>query len=108
MKITVRREACGYQDDQVGRLEAEYTVEADATFSSLVQEIIASRFLQFTSTHDQVTGEANGVELVEIFSPYTANPRQPEFKVDPGACAADLLDERSLSFSFRHVRPFAP
>jgi hypothetical protein len=67
MKITVHRQACCSQDDQCGPLEAEYVIEADATFSSLIEIIIKSGFLQFSSTHNRISGEADNKRLVEIF-----------------------------------------
>lgn len=103
MKITVHRQACCPQDDQAGPLEAAFSIDAHATFSQLVQDVVRSGFLQFSSTHDRITGEVEGKALVEVFSPHGAHPRQPEFKVDPGAPAFELLGQRVLSFHFRHV-----
>jgi hypothetical protein len=82
---------------------AEFSIDADATFSSLVQEIVKSGFLQFSSTHNRITGEVEGKGLVEVFSPYSANPKQPEFKENPSTSAVELLSEKVLSFYFRHV-----
>jgi hypothetical protein len=103
MKITVHRQACCSQDDQCGPLEAEYSIESDASFSSLIQEIIKSGFLQFSSTHNRISGEVDNKKLVEIFSAYSPNAKQPEFDVAPGARATDLLSGKILSFRFRHV-----
>ena len=103
MKITVHRQACCSQDDQVGELEAEFSIDPDTTFSSLVQEIVKSGFLQFSSTHNQIAGEVEGKSLVEVFSPHTVNPKLPEFKVNPSATVVELLGEKVLSFRFRHV-----
>ena len=103
MKITVHRQACCSQDDQVGPLEAEFSIDADTTFSSLIQEIVKSGFLQFSSTHNRITGDVEGKGLVEVFSPYSANPKPPEFKENPSASAVELLGEKVLSFHFRHV-----
>jgi hypothetical protein len=103
MKITVLRQACCSQDDQAGPLEAEYNIETDTTFSALVQEIVKSSFLQFSSTHNRITGEVDGKEIVEVFSPYGANVRQPEFKVTPSTPVVDLLSGKILSFHFRHI-----
>jgi hypothetical protein len=103
MNITVRRQACCSQDDQMGPLEMKYTIEANSTFASLVHEIIKSGFLQFSSSHDRITGEADDKELVEVFSPYSMNTRQPEFKINPNMPVVDVLGDKSLAFSFRHV-----
>ena len=103
MRITVHRQACCSQDDQCGPLEAEYNIEADTAFSSLIHEIVKSRFLQFSSTHDQLSGEVDGKWLVEVFSPYGPNARQPEFNASAHMRAVELLSGRILSFRFRHV-----
>ena len=103
MKITVHRQACCSQDDQIGELEAEFSIAPDTTFSSLVQEIVKSCFLQFSSTHNRITGEVEGEGFVEVFSPYTVSPKQPEFKVYPSTSVVELLGEKVLCFRFRHV-----
>ena len=84
----------------MGSLEAEFSINADATFSSLVQEIVKSGFLQFSATHNRITGEVEGKGLVEVFSPHSANPKQPDFKENPSASAIELLGEKVLSFRF--------
>ena len=103
MKITVHRQACCSQDDQCGSLEAEYSIEADTTFSSLIHEIVKSGFLQFSSTHDQISGEVDGKWLVEVFSPYGPNARQPEFNASANMRTVELPSGKTLSFRFRHV-----
>lgn len=103
MKLTVYRDACCAQDDQCGPLEAEYSMDVDATFAALIDEIIKSRFLQFSSTHNRISGEADGKVLVKIFSPCGPCSRPPEFTVSPSLRAVDVLSERSLSFRFRHA-----
>lgn len=103
MKITVHRQACCSQDDQIGELEAEFSIAPDATISSLVEEIVKSGFLQFSSSHNRITGEVEDKALVDVFSPHSVNPKQPEFKVNPRATVVELLGENILSFRFRHV-----
>ena len=112
MKIAVHRQACCSQDDQLGPLEAEYVIEADATFSSLIEKIIRSGFLQFSSTHNRISGEVDNKWLVEIFAPdrapFSPDPiepeaKQPEFNVNPDERAVDVLSGQILSFRFRHV-----
>jgi len=103
MKIVVRREACCFQDDQIGPLESEFCVDDGATFASFIDEVVASGFLQYSSTHNHLTGEADGRALVEVFAPAGTRSRPSEFKVDADARVADLLDGRGLFFRFRHV-----
>ena len=103
MNIVVRRDAFRFQDDQIGPLEAEFCSEDGATFASFIDEVVASGFLQYSSTHDPLTGEADDRALVEVFGPAGARSRPPEFQLDPGARVADLLDARGLFFRFRHA-----
>ena len=102
MKITVYRQACCSQDDQLGPLEAEYNIGVDTTISSLIQDVAKSNFLQFSSSHNRITGEIDGKEIVVVFSQHFTNNRQPEFKVSPSALAIELLNDKEMSFHFRH------
>lgn len=104
MKITVHRQACCSQDDQVGPLEAEFHIDTNASFASLIQEIVQSGFLQFSSTHSRITGEVDGRGLVEVYSPDGASPKLPEFTVNPSTAVIELLGESVLAFYFRPVR----
>lgn len=60
MEVRVIREACCAADDQLGPLEAVYRLEDGATISDLLEQIRSSRFLQFSSTHDRLSGEVDG------------------------------------------------
>lgn len=80
MNIVVRREAFRFQDDQIGPLEAEFCIEDGATFASFIDEVVASGFLQYSSTHDPLTGETDGRALVEVFGPAGARFRSPELR----------------------------
>jgi hypothetical protein len=104
MKITVHRQACCSQDDQIGPLEAEFHIDANASFGSLIQEIVQSGFLQFSSTHSRITGEVDGRGLVEIYSPDGVCPNLAEFTVNPSVPIIELLGERVLAFYFRPMR----
>jgi len=103
MKITVYRQACCSQDDQLGPLKAEFNIGANTTISSFIQDVVKSNFLQFSSSHNRITGEIDGKEIVVVFSKNFTNNRQPEFKVSPGTPAIDLLNEKEISFYFRHI-----
>jgi hypothetical protein len=108
MKITVFREACCSQDDQVGPLEAAYDVEPNESFASLIQRVIQSSFLQFTSSHSGMTGAVDGTDVVELFSVYDEKAGQIEFKVNPNAPIAELLNGNALSFYFHRHRGNVP
>ncbi|MEC5385713.1 hypothetical protein VVD49_08260 [Uliginosibacterium sp. H3] len=103
MKITVLRQACCAQDDQAGPLDMQFSIEPDATLASLIQEIARSGFLQYSSSHNRLTGEVDDIALVEVFSPWSVDAKPPEFRIDPQTSALALLDGKTLFFNFRHV-----
>lgn len=100
MEIRVIRDACCSADDQAGPLQAVYPVDAHCTIEDLVQRIRASSFLQFSSTHNRLSGEVEGVCLVEVFAGWG---RKPEFHVDPAAPVGSLIGSRTLGFYFLHA-----
>ena len=101
MDIRVTRQACCAADDQLGPLEAVYTLGEDATLAQLVQRIEASKFLQFSSTHNRLSGEVDGVCVVEVFGGWL---RRAQFHVDPATPVGSVVGGRVLDFAFRHVR----
>ena len=104
--VTVRviRQACCAADDQVGPLEAHFLVEQGQPLSVLVERIAASRFLQFSSTHDRISGEVNGRDIVKMPAP---GGGPAVYHVDPGTPVALVIGEQALFFGFRQ-RPGAP
>lgn len=100
IRIWVTRQACCSADDQTGSLEESFIVEANASLSVLVEKIVASGFLQFTATHDCITGEVDGNRLVEI---YASRDKQPRFFVKSEKLVALVIGGRPLDFYFRHV-----
>jgi hypothetical protein len=79
MQVRVLRDACCAQDDQGGQLEATYEITSDATLGDLVYMIVASTFLQYSSTHTWLAGVIEDVEFVRVFSPHHASERVPMF-----------------------------
>ncbi|PZQ71691.1 MAG: hypothetical protein DI563_17235 [Variovorax paradoxus] len=100
MKVRVLREACCAADDQMGPLDAVYRVDADASFAELIAEIRASRFLQFSSTHQRLSGELGGVTVVEVPA---ASDATPVFFVSASAPVGRMVRGRTLHFRFRHA-----
>lgn len=94
------RQACCAADDQMGPLEASYTLAQDATLADLVERIRASKFLQFSSTHNRLSGEVDGVCVVEVFAGWG---RAPQFHVGPQARVDSVIGWRPLDFFFRHL-----
>ena len=100
MKVRVLREACCAADDQLGPLDAQFDLSEHSTFGELVAQISAARFLQFSSTHNRISGEIDDVCVVEMF-PTEGSP--PLFHVDPSASIGSVVGNRTLFFRFRHV-----
>lgn len=100
LRITVTRQACCAADDQMGPLEAVYNLAQDATLAELLERIQASRFLQFSSTHNRLSGEVDGVCVVKVFAGWG---RRPQFHADPKAPVGAVIGPRTLDFCFRHV-----
>ena len=100
MKIQVFRKACCSQDDQIGPLEATYVMSPDAVLKDLVDQIVASKFLQYSSSHTTMLGEVGPLQLVKVFSPYHAEGKPPEYLAPPDQRLRDLLLEEAVSFRF--------
>lgn len=101
MHTKVTRQACCSADDQIGPLDAQYVLDDNATIADLVERIRESRFLQFSSTHNRLSGEVEGVCLVEMFAGWG---RAPQFHVSPQATVDSVIGRRTLDFCFRHIR----
>ncbi len=100
MNIQVIREACCAADDQLGPLDASYEITPETSLAELVERIVQSRFLQFSSTHHHLCGESNGRLLVEVHAP--GGP-PPTFHVPASERVSALIGEQPLFFDFRHV-----
>ena len=97
VNIQVLRQACCAADDQLGPLTADYSIATDAPLSELIEQIRASRFLQFSSTHNRISGEANGQRLVDVFS---SEGPPPVFHVSPSMPVSTAVGDHMLSFRF--------
>ena len=102
VQVMVGRQACCSADDQLGPLDTTYWLAPDDSFGSLVAQIEQSCFLQFSSTHTRLTGEVNGLPVVEVFSPHSQQVRPPVFIQPAEANALVVLADSALSFHFRH------
>jgi hypothetical protein len=100
MQIQAVREACCSQDDQAGPLETTYSLSSDATFRVLVEKIVSSGFLQYSSSHVTLLGEVGSQSLVRVFSPYHCAGKEPEFLAPPDSSLSGLLSENAISFRF--------
>ena len=100
MQIVVTRQACCSQDDQLGPLDATYTVSANTTVEEFVDQVIQSGFLQYSSTHTSMLGQADSIDIVKVFSSYYLPGRAPQYLVPASESAARLLHGRNVRFRF--------
>jgi hypothetical protein len=107
MKIDVYREACCSQDDQLGPLDQAYEVPDDCRLGDLVTTIAQSRFLQYTSSHAEMSCRIAGQEVATVFSPYDEPVQAPRFAVSPDSLVRDLAVDR-MEFVFDPNRPKRP
>lgn len=101
MKIEVHRQACCAQDDQMGPLAQTFEVQDRCSIEALVSAVVASRFLQFSSTHTTLHCHIAGKEVAVVFSPYEVPAREPLFVVAPDTAVQDIASaKREVEFVF--------
>jgi hypothetical protein len=96
LKLRVEREACCSQDDQIGPLEASYDLRAGATIKDLVDAVVKSGFLQFSSTHTTMVGKLGNTDVVRVTGSLLTRP----FFISG---AEERLGESSGALRFRFV-----
>lgn len=101
MDIQVTRQACCSADDQAGPLQAVYSVDEHCTLADLVERIRVSKFLQFSSTHNRLSGLVQGACVVEVLAGWGS---KPEFHVDPAASVGSVIGLHTLDFCFLHAQ----
>ena len=100
MRVTVLRDACCAQDDQLGPLEAIYEIEQATTIGELVAVVVGSRFLQYSGSHVSLVAFAGDRPLARVFSAYHAPDRSPEFNVPATSLVTDLVGNQAVHFRF--------
>jgi hypothetical protein len=100
MQVRVSREACCAQDDQLGPLEKTYSLAPDATLQELIEKIVESSFLQYSSSHTSMVGEVDAMGVVRVFSPHYAANQASEYLVSPNEQVSSLIPDGGLSFRF--------
>jgi hypothetical protein len=103
MIVDVRREACCSQDDQLGPLEMRFELPDDCGLQNVLTAVMDSRFLQFTSTHAEMSCRVNGADVARVFSPYARPLRNAEFTVAPES-RFQSLGFGSVEFVFDRLR----
>lgn len=77
-----------------------YDLADAATLKELVGAIEASRFFQFSSTHQVLVGHVGNTDLVRVFGPSLLRRRAPEYFTPPNAKASELVEHGELHFRF--------
>ena len=70
MKITINREACCPQDDQLGPLDMMLEVTNTDDLESLAKNIGSSGFLQYSSSHTLISGYVGNQKILSMSSKY--------------------------------------
>ena len=101
MKIEVHRQACCAQDDQMGPLARTFELPERCSLESLVNAVVASRFLQYSSTHTALHCRIAGKEVAVVFSPDEVPARGPFFVVPPDTAVQRIAaTDREVEFVF--------
>jgi hypothetical protein len=103
MKIAVHREACCSQDDQMGPLDMAFELDAQCRLDAFLIAVMGARFLQFSSSHTEMSCRAAGVEVARVFSPYTEPRRATAFVAAPDALLQSLAPGGAVDFIFDRV-----
>ncbi|WP_051293700.1 hypothetical protein [Pseudoduganella violaceinigra] len=99
MKIRVLRDACCAADDQAGPLELKIELDAPASLQDLVETVLASGFLQYSSSHTSMLGFVDDAVVVRVFSLDYTNA-QPHYLVDPATPIGTAVSSGLLDFRF--------
>lgn len=100
MQILVLREACCFQDDQMGPLEATYEVDERCRLDDFLEAVERSGFLQFSSTHTTMSCRFADKEVARVFKPSLLVRRKPDVNVDPATLVRDLALQGTVDFVF--------
>ncbi len=101
MHILVSREACCSQDDQLGPLEHIFDLAIDATLIDLVNTVVKSSFLQYSSSHTSMVGAFGATPVARVFSPHGDAKPESEFLLSPTLRVAELVALGELRFRFQ-------
>ncbi len=99
MKIRLLREACCGADDQAGPLDMTLDVDPSQTLGDVIQAVMRTHFLQFSSTRHTITGYVQDVPLLRVVA-LPGAPQRAEFLVAPSQPVGPLLDEGLMYFRF--------
>lgn len=102
MKISVLRQACCAQDDQIGPLEADYDVDETCRLNEFMDAVERSGFLQFSSTHAQMSCRIGGRKVGTVFGSGYLVRRKPVHAIDPATLIRDIPSDGAVEFVFEN------
>lgn len=94
------RQACCFQDDQIGPLEAEYDVDEKCRLDEFLDAVERSGFLQFSSTHAQMSCRIGGRKVGTVFGPGYLVRRKPVHAIDPTSLIRNIPSKGAIEFVF--------
>ena len=103
MKIAVHREACCSQDDQLGPLDMAFELDGECRLDAFLAAVMGARFLQFSSSHTEMSCRVAGQEVARVFSPYAAPQQATAFVAAPDALVHSLAPHGAIEFVFDRV-----
>ncbi|MCW3480965.1 hypothetical protein OL229_15560 [Neisseriaceae bacterium JH1-16] len=100
MRITINRDAVCSADDQVGPLDID--IAPDESIEKLVEKIVESRFLQFSSSHHSIVGCSGKVPVVEVHDDFFSNGQKNYF-FDKNLTINSVVRDGCLDFRFKKL-----
>lgn len=94
-KVEITRQAVCAADDQIGPLDLVLEVKSGESIRSLIERILANGFLQFSSSHNVISGFAGENEIARVFS-----SSEVEYLISCDSPWVEHLPSKSMSFRF--------
>ncbi|HEY9102360.1 hypothetical protein [Chitinimonas sp.] len=100
MHITVTRDACCAQDDQIGPLDMRFEIHTHTRLDELVEQIVASHFLQYSGSHTHMAATIGEQVVAQVYSNYYCPDQPPQYLIPADTPVAGLLEQGTLHFAF--------
>ena len=107
MKIEVHREACCFQDDQMGPLDQSFELPDASTLADFLDAVASSRFLQYSSTHVTMDCHIGGQVVAAVSSPSLLWRPAPVFTTPPQTPMRQIAVDGKAEFIFQRGRRVA-
>jgi hypothetical protein len=99
MKIEVLRDACCAADDQLGPLSMNLELDDEAPLQNLVELVVESGFLQYSSSHTSMLGHVKRAPVVRVHSPYYSKAKT-QYLIASTTPIKEALPDGSIDFRF--------